>query len=204
MDPSSTVSMAFTTAIAAVLWMVAVSTSAVAPQTADEAAAYRDQLPDDVRRDFQRRLDAYLDLRASLQRALAPPTTTADPAAIEAWQKALASALRGARRAARPGDVITPAVATVIRESVAHDFGQRSPDAESAALSEVPDARPRVNAVYPDDEARPPVPPVLLEHLPRLPEALQFRFYGRHLILLDSDTELIVDFVPDVVPRTRR
>jgi hypothetical protein len=35
--------------------------------------------------------------------------------------------------------------------------------------------------------------------LPTLPQGLEFRFVGRNLILLDTEANLIVDFIPNAV-----
>ena len=44
------------------------------------------------------------------------------------------------------------------------------------------------------------MPTRLLLALPALPEELQYRFMNRALILWDVHAELIVDFIPDVIP----
>jgi hypothetical protein len=41
---------------------------------------------------------------------------------------------------------------------------------------------------------------LLLNNLPRLPDNLQYRFMGRHVILMDGDTRLIVDYILNVLP----
>ena len=38
--------------------------------------------------------------------------------------------------------------------------------------------------------------------LPELPEPLEYRFAGRHLILLDTEANLVVDVVPGVLDGT--
>jgi hypothetical protein len=44
------------------------------------------------------------------------------------------------------------------------------------------------------------VPAKLLRALPELPDGLEYRILGRHLILRDVKANLIVDFVRDAVP----
>jgi hypothetical protein len=58
-----------------------------------------------------------------------------------------------------------------------------------------------VNAPYPDKAPRSSVPATILLSLPELPKGLEYRFLGRHLILLDSMSNLIVDYLPEVVPK---
>jgi len=57
-----------------------------------------------------------------------------------------------------------------------------------------------VNAIYPDAAPASNVPPSLLLKLPPLPEEVRYSFIGRALILRDSEANVILDFIPDVVP----
>jgi hypothetical protein len=45
----------------------------------------------------------------------------------------------------------------------------------------------------------PTVPANLLINLPTLPEPLQFKIIGKHLILLDEDADVIVDYALNVI-----
>jgi hypothetical protein len=88
-----------------------------------------------------------------------------------------------------------------IQAAILEDFKRRSAADERATFSEVPNApRPAINRLYPSDAALPTIPPLLLMRLPRLPDNLQYRFYGRHLILLDGDLQIIVDYIANVLP----
>jgi hypothetical protein len=156
---------------------------------------------EDPLRDFERRLQAYLDLRQALAGKLDPLQSTSDAAQLAARQSALATALRAARSTAKPGDLVPPPVATLIQRAVVEDFKRRSAAAERATFSEVPNAAPpAVNTTYPADAALPTVPPLLLSRLPRLPDNLQYRFYGRHVVLLDGDLQIVVDYISNVLP----
>lgn len=152
--------------------------------------------------EFQRRLEAYLDLRKMLLQQLKPLLPTASATELATRQTQFALALRAARMQAVAGDLVSADAAAVIRAAVLDDFRTRTAAEERATFSEVPlAARPAVNRPYPADAALPTVPPLLLMSLPRLPEHLQYRFYGRHLVLLDSDARIIVDYIPNVLPR---
>ena len=59
---------------------------------------------------------------------------------------------------------------------------------------------PAVNTPYPENAPLATVPPLILVNLPRLPDGLEYRFMGRHLILRDQPSNLIIDFVPGAVP----
>jgi hypothetical protein len=57
-----------------------------------------------------------------------------------------------------------------------------------------------INKVYPAPEELTTMPPLVLANLPRLPDNLQYRYYGRSVVLFDGDLHIIVDFVPGVLP----
>jgi hypothetical protein len=44
------------------------------------------------------------------------------------------------------------------------------------------------------------IPPEMLARLPELPEPLQYRFVGGHLIVLDTEARLVVDYLEETVP----
>jgi len=151
--------------------------------------------------EFQQRLQGYIDLRAQLSGKLKPLAPTADSAELAARQDTLAAAIRDARKGAKPGDMIPTPVADQIRHAVAEDFRRRNPDTKRAVFSEVPEGvRPVINKTIPDTAALATVPALLLNNLPRLPDNLQYRFTGRHIILMDGDTRLIVDYILNVLP----
>jgi hypothetical protein len=168
--------------------------AAGAPAAADSDSA--------ALQEFQKRLKAYLELRAGLSDKLEPLASTPDASELAVRQESLAAAIQTARKDARPGDVIPPAVAEQIRRVLVEDFRSRSPEARRAALGEVPDGLVvAVNRTYPKGGALPTMPPLLLGKLPPLPDNLQYRFADRHLVLLDGDTQLIVDYVSDVLSK---
>jgi hypothetical protein len=151
--------------------------------------------------EFQKRTQGYLELRQQLAKKLEPLSPTASASDLQARQQALAAALRTARANAKQGDMIPVAVQQFIRETVMADYRKRGPAAKRATLEEVPQGPlPGINKTYPEQAALPTVPALLLASLPRLPDNLQYRFYGRHVVLLDGDTEIVVDYVRDCLP----
>jgi hypothetical protein len=152
--------------------------------------------------EFSKRLQAYLQLREDLGRKLEPMTPTASASQLQARQQALAAALRNARVRAKPGDLIPVDVQQQIRETVQADFKRRTPATKKASLEEVPKGpMPGINKDYPEQAALPTVPPLLLASLPRLPDNLQYRFFGRHVVILDGDVEIVIDYVQNALPR---
>jgi len=54
----------------------------------------------------------------------------------------------------------------------------------------------QINGDYPEGKPLSTVPPNILAVLPRLPDDIQYRFLGRHLILLDLRANVILDRIP--------
>ncbi len=153
--------------------------------------------------EFSKRLQAYLQLREELGRKLGPMSQTASASELQARQQALAASMRKARAGAKPGDLIPQAVRRQIRFAVIADFQRRTPATNQATLEEVPTGPlPGINGDYPEQAALPTVPPLLLASLPRLPDNLQYRFFGRHVVILDGDLEIVLDYVQNAVPRS--
>lgn len=189
---------ALASAVAAAL---AVPASAAQTLAGKGAVAAEEETADPALEDFQKRLQAYLDLREALSDKVKPLSPTPDSVELTARQEALAAAMKSARKSARQGDLVPAPIARRIAATVAEDRKRRAPAAKSATLEEVPALpRPAINRTYPPDVALPTVPPLLLAQLPKLPDNLQYRFYGRHVVLLDGDLQIIVDYVSNVLP----
>ena len=151
-------------------------------------------------KEFTDRMKDYTSLQKKIESGLPALKPSKDPADIEEHRQALASGIRTARAAAKPGDVFGTA-ADLIRAVIKEDAADRSRRDVYAAMEEVPGRNPpAVNAGYPEKAALATVPPLLLLKLPPLPEGVEYRFMGRDLILRDTKSNLIVDFIHDAVP----
>lgn len=185
---------------AAVLTIAVVLSVGPLAAQAQKAATLAER-QDAALKDFEKRLNAYVDLRANLAKELKPLSPTASASELASRQESLAAALRLARKTAKQGDLIPTSVAGQLRTIVRADFQGRKPDARQAAFSEVADAgTPVINQIYPAKAALPTVPPLLLAKLPMLPDNLQYRFIDRHMVILDGDTQVIIDYVSNVLP----
>jgi hypothetical protein len=151
-------------------------------------------------KEFGDRVQAYLLLREQLARSVAPVTAQASPEQIRQHQQELAAAIRQARHTARAGDIFTPPVVPQFRTVIRNDIRSRDVRDAMAALQEVPAMPLQVNAEWPAGVARVPIPPRLLANLYPLPKGLQYRLVARHLVMVDDEAALIVDFIRDVVP----
>jgi len=45
------------------------------------------------------------------------------------------------------------------------------------------------------------MPLEVLQTLPKLSEDIEYRFIGRHLILLDAHAHIVADFILDAIPK---
>jgi hypothetical protein len=153
--------------------------------------------------DFQRRIEAYIKLRNRADNGAPPLKETSDPAKIKAAQMELAKRIREHRANARRGDILTPQVERLFRRLLYPEL--KGPDAAETKETIKDDApKPgavpfKVNATYPENQPLPTVPPDLLARLPKLPEELEYRIIDKHLILRDIDSNLIVDYMPNVI-----
>jgi hypothetical protein len=182
--------------------------AAAAALVASLAAPGRSRADDAAVREFEQRARAYVEVRQSAEKSLPPLSPTeADAAVIRAHREALADAVRRARAEARPGDVFVPSVRPLFRAVVAEEV-RRQP-AQRRTIEEGNPEREKgapvvdyaVNAPYPDGAPSSTVPPALLARLPRLPDDLQYRFSGRHLLLVDARARIVVDFLGQAVPQ---
>jgi len=152
-------------------------------------------------KDFFDHVRAYMKIHDAADARVPSLKETSDPNQVSAREKALGDEIRVERPGAQQGDVFTQAAATEIGRVIAEDFNGRPLSAQKAILVEVPvKVPPAINTDYPTTLPLATVPPNLLLKLPTLPDDLEYRFLGRHLILRDIKANLIVDFIPDVVP----
>jgi hypothetical protein len=170
----------------------------------DEKAAEAPQPVEDPRfKDFFDHVRAYVKIHNSADARVPTLKETSDPKQVSAREKALANEIRVERAGARQGDVFSAPAAREIGLVVTEDFKRRPLSEQKAILVEVPvKLPPAINTDYPTALPLATVPPSLLLKLPTLPEELEYRFLGRHLILRDTKANLIVDYIPDVVPAT--
>ena len=155
-------------------------------------------------KEFSDRVKQYVDLQKKLEGELPHLSDKADATAIAAHKKALTDSMREARANAAPGDIFLPKVQPLFKRiikanlhgpngrAIGHAIHTGNPKEEEGKPSKI---TVRVNAPYPADEPLSNVPPELLLNLPTLPDSVTYRFVGRDLILRDSKTALIVDFI---------
>jgi hypothetical protein len=168
-------------------------------------AAQRDgrNVPAAILEDFNKRIDAYVEVRERAEKDAPDLEETDEPARIQAAQDARGANIRALRANAKPGDVFTPEIRNTFRKLLAPELeGEEGRDVKQVLRDDAPapGAVPlQVNAKYPEGETLPTVPAALLKNLPELPEGLEYRIIGKDLVLLDSDANLIVDYIRNAI-----
>jgi hypothetical protein len=165
-----------------------------APDAAGDPPTFRVQIFGDIAADFNARIAMYLELRRSLEKGLPQLTVTEDPADIWRAEIALARRIRVARAAARPGDFFTPDIRAEFRKVMVSVTDVHT---RAAIMDENPGAfSTRINGTYPKERPVSTVPSNILALLPRLPDDIQYRFLGPHLVLHDTRANVILDRLP--------
>jgi hypothetical protein len=151
--------------------------------------------------DFQTRVKNYVTMRQKLMTGRPALPDKATPEQIEAHQRALGQLVIAARKGAKKGDMFGADTTSLVRRLLAPIF--KGPDGaaiRSAILEEPHPVVPAINTLYPDDVPVSSMPPEILKALPKLDETLEYRFIGRHLILMDVPAHLILDVVDNAMP----
>jgi hypothetical protein len=144
--------------------------------------------------DFSARVGDYAELRSELEKGLPPLTVTDDPADIRRAVRALAKRIRVARAGAKQGDIFTPSISVEFKKVL---ILQMDSNTWAAIMDDNPgEFSNEINSTYKEGKPLSTVPPNILAVLPRLPDDIQYRFLGRHLILLDTRASVILDRIP--------
>lgn len=148
-------------------------------------------------KEFDDRVQAYRQLHKKLEAQLNNPIQESKEAAtLAAGEKRLTMAVQAARKGAKQGEIFTPAVAPIFREIVTAYFEGQNPKMDTAPQDRPPAMTVTINERWPQASPVPTMPPTLLASLPKLPEDMAYRFADRTLVLMDVDTDLILDYLP--------
>lgn len=148
------------------------------------------------------RLKAYLDIHKKLEAGLPPLPKDPTPQQIDANQRLFEKKMQDARKNAKAGEIFTPDAQPVIKRLLAAVFAaEEGKQLMKSIMDEYPAGlKLRVNGRYPDAVPVSTVPPEILQTLPSLPEDLEYRFIGRHMILLDTHAHVIADLIENALP----
>ena len=180
-----------------------ISSAPPSPLVAPEARAKGVNPHAAILADFKERVDAYMKVRKEAIKDAPRLKETTDVAKLKAAQDGMAQSIRLARANAKQGDVFTPEIVAQFRRLLNPELkGDDGRDAKAILRDDAPPAGTipfKVNAKYPDGASVATIPANLLLSLPTLPEPMQFKIVGKHLILLDEDADLIVDYALNVI-----
>jgi len=152
---------------------------------------------------FTKRVNAYMDLHKKAEEGAPDVTKGATPAEVMVFEKALGDRIKAARSTAQQGDVFAPDVAPLFKTIFADYYRRRSGREIRLLFDEVPNFKPQVNMTYPVNSPKANFPPRLALAMPQLPEQLEYRLVGDSLVMRDSKANLIVDYIPGIVPAKR-
>ena len=153
--------------------------------------------------EFSDRVQKYVQLHKSVEATVPKLKATNEPELIVAHQKILARKIKAARAHAKPGDIFTPAAKEDFLKAISSEFqGPQAPHAKATIKQGAPLGKVRlhVNEIYPESIPYTSVPPTMLQKLPKLPEEVAYRAVGSDLVLLDVKANLVVDYLPGVIP----
>ena len=151
---------------------------------------------------FEDRVKEYVKLREKIEEAMPNLSKEAKPEEIEAHKTAFQEKVRAARAGAKPGDIFTPDIVAYIRATLKSKFkGKDLKDLRETVLeAETKGVPVRVNYPYPKTKELVEMPPTLLLALPQLPKQMRYRYVGTHLLLVDRENGLIIDYMVNALP----
>src|SRR5688500_9907008 len=152
--------------------------------------------------DFEKNAKEYSALRERLEGALPKLPKKATPEQIEAHKAALLKSVQAARIGAKRGDIFTADAAVMIRGLLKAEFkGRDRRELRTAVFeAETKGVPVKVNAAYPESKELMEMPPSLLLALPQLPKQVRYRFVGTNLLLVDRESNLIIDYMTNALP----
>jgi hypothetical protein len=152
---------------------------------------FRVQIWGSVMADFNLRVQSYSELRSRLEIGLAPLRLTDDPSELRCRELALTERVRLARMGATEGEFFTPSISVEFRRVL---LIQMDVDTWDSLMDDNPgEFHHAINGTYPKKRPLSTVPPNILAALPTLPDGMQYRFLGRHLVLHDTRANVILD-----------
>jgi hypothetical protein len=186
-----------TVAVIALLVVRSVSVSAQGVPPDAQVPVFKVQIFGEVLADFTSRIDSYAALRNELERGLPPRVVTESAAEILQRTRALAERIRAARKNAKEGDIFTGTVGAEFRKAL-------QAQADLLTCAALADDNPgkqsvRINGSYPEHDPLSTMPANVLASLPRLPEDVEYRFAGKHLILFDTRAGVLLDRLPSAI-----
>ena len=149
---------------------------------------------------FTARVHDYVEIHRRAAAGIEQPMC-AEPEELARQTHELAAAIREARPRAREADIFTLAAGEMFRARIAAVVRRDNFDiaaflARHGGEGEDQDVHVFGTLRWPAHVALTPI----TRHLPELPPELEYRFVGRHLVLMDVGADLVVDVLRDALP----
>ncbi len=151
---------------------------------------------------FKKQVKEYVKLREKLEGKLPKLSKDSTPEQIQVHKTTFEEQVRAARAAAKPGDLFSSDIANHIRMTIRDEFKghERKELRETILEADTKGVPLRVNYPYPESKELTQMPPTLLLKLPELPKQVKYRFVGRHMLLVDRENGLILDYMLNALP----
>jgi len=151
---------------------------------------------------FENRVKNYLKLRNQVKSKLPRLAKKSTPEQIESYRKSFEESLRTARTGAKRGDVFNTEGSDYIRRTLKTNFKgkDRAQLREIVFDAQTQAVKLRVNYPYPEPTELVEMPATVLLNLPELPKEVRYRFVGHHLLLVDRENNLIIDYMLNAMP----
>lgn len=183
--------------VATLLCPIVGATQTPSAATDTRAPEFRVQVWGERLPEFTSRIDGYVELRGRLRQQLPPVIVTNDTRQITRGQRSLARAIRAARPGAAQGAFFNDATSAELKRSLAEIM---TPQVWAVIMDDNPGStRTAIDGAYPEGKSFSSMPGIVLAHLPPLPDDLEFRFLGPHLVLYDLSADTIVDRLPNAI-----
>jgi hypothetical protein len=168
---------------------------------------------------FRQELQAYVAMRQAIVAQMGPAAPESEKEEVAEFQTNLTTAVISGRKGKQRGNIFSRDAESAIRQILIREFDgpqgatlihaikQGNPEFEGNPLPTDPTKEARVpvklavNGLYPFAAPVSNVPPSLLQKLPALPSEVRYRFVGGSLILRDRVATVILDYIPDVIPK---
>lgn len=157
---------------------------------------------DPVITEFEAKAKAYADEREKIERTLPPIPKQATPEEVASHKTTFMKAVQSSRSGLKQGAIFTPEVAAYFKKlmAVQLSLAERAELRKEVVEAENKAVTIRVNSPYPESQEILEMPATLLQVLPQLPKQLKYRFVGRHMLLVDRENTLIVDYITNAIP----
>lgn len=151
---------------------------------------------------FNNHVKDYLKQRDRVRKKLPKLSKDSTPEQIQAYQKSFVEALIAMRTGTKPGYIFTPEVADYFRKIIKTEYkgSERAEVRQEILEAETKGVPLKINHPYPETKEVTQMPPTLLLKLPQLPKEVRYRFVRQQMMLVDTDNDLIVDYMLNALP----